>query len=645
MRAWWWTALLAAVVAVAAPVASADPARAERAPAISVTGVQTTGGAVEFFLAGRNLPPGTDLLQVPVTVTAGGRTLPSAARAVAGSALAVPNRGVVMVVDTSGSMAGARLAAARAAVAQFATAAPASAWLGLVTVSDTATVRLAPTPDRAAFDAALLRLDAAGETALHDGIQAGVDLLDPAKHPTAAGFVERRVIVLSDGADTASSVSAHRLRQRLARADAVVDAVAFGEADRTQLASITGASGGRTVPAADSAQLAAVLRGMVGEMSAPVVVTATVPPQLAGQSADLRVTADIGGAVRPVVVPVTFRSDPAVAVARTTFRAPPTNAGLLPTALVALAGALFLTGLFGLRPLLLRTDAQRMVRRLDRYAVGRRRSVTAAKPAVVTAALTVAERAMRKPGRRERVEAALERAGSSLRPAEWQLMRAGVSAGLAVVAALVLPWWLGLALGPLGGWLGSGQYLRLRAERRTRAFAAQLPDALHLVVGSLRSGFSLPQSIDALVREGRDPVAFEFGRALAETRLGGDLEDALERVGQRNGNREMQWLVMAIRIQREVGGNLSEVLETAVTTMRDRSRLIRHIRALSAEGRLSALVLIGMPIVLGAWMFVFRRDYLRPLYTEPMGLLMLGGSIVMVIIGGLWLRKLVQVRV
>jgi tight adherence protein B len=107
----------------------------------------------------------------------------------------------------------------------------------------------------------------------------------------------------------------------------------------------------------------------------------------------------------------------------------------------------------------------------------------------------------------------------------------------------------------------------------------------------------------------------------------------------------MEWLVMAIRIQREVGGNLSEVLETAVATMRDRYRLVRHIRALSAEGRLSALVLLGMPIVLGGWMFVFRREYLRPLYTEPMGLLMLGGSIVMVIVGGLWLRKLVQVHV
>jgi tight adherence protein B len=642
MSARSWAALLAAVaVAVVLPT----PARAERVPEVSATGVSATAGSVEFFLAGRNLPPGTDLLRVPVTVTVGGMTLPSTARGVAGATQAAPKRGVVMVVDTSGSMAGARISAARTAMAQFAAAAPASAWLGLVTVSDKATVRLAPTPDRAAFTASLQLLTAAGETALHDGIQAGVDLLDPARHPSAAGFVERRVVVLSDGADTASTLPADRLRQRLARANAVVDAVAFGEADQTQLASITGATGGRAVPAADSARLAWVLRGMAGEMSAPVIVTARVPPHLRGRAVDLRVTVDVGGTALIATVPVTFRADPSVAAAPVTFRAPPTNVRLLPTALAAVAGALFLTGLFVLRPLLLRTDAQRLIRHLDRYAVGRRRSVTATRPAVVAAVLTVADRTMRKPGRRERAELALERAGSSLRPAEWQLVRTVAALALAVPATLVLPWWVGLPLGLLGGWVGSLRYLQLRAGRRTRAFAAQLPDALHLVVGSLRSGFSLPQAIDALVREGSDPVASEFGRALAETRLGGDLEDALERVGKRNGNREMEWLVMAIRIQREVGGNLSEVLETAVATMRDRSRLLRHIRALSAEGRLSALVLLGMPIVLGAWMFVFRREYLRPLYTEPAGLLMLGGSIVMVIIGGLWLRKLVQVRV
>jgi tight adherence protein B len=116
-------------------------------------------------------------------------------------------------------------------------------------------------------------------------------------------------------------------------------------------------------------------------------------------------------------------------------------------------------------------------------------------------------------------------------------------------------------------------------------------------------------------------------------------------VGERNASQDMSWLVMAIRIQREVGGNLSETLETAVATMRERGQLVRHVRALSAEGRLSALILLGMPIVLGGWMFVFRREYLRPLYTEPMGIMMLGGSVLMICLGALWLRKLVKVEV
>jgi Flp pilus assembly protein TadB len=140
-------------------------------------------------------------------------------------------------------------------------------------------------------------------------------------------------------------------------------------------------------------------------------------------------------------------------------------------------------------------------------------------------------------------------------------------------------------------------------------------------------------------------VASELGRAMAETRLGGDLEDALDRVGERNASQDMAWLVMAIRIQREVGGNLSETLETAVHTMRERGRLQRHVRALSAEGRLSALVLLGMPIVIGGWMFVFRRDYLRPLYTETLGLMMLTAAVVMMLAGTAWLRKLVRVEV
>jgi tight adherence protein B len=102
---------------------------------------------------------------------------------------------------------------------------------------------------------------------------------------------------------------------------------------------------------------------------------------------------------------------------------------------------------------------------------------------------------------------------------------------------------------------------------------------------------------------------------------------------------------MAIRVQREVGGALSEVLETAVETMRERARLRRHVRALSAEGRLSAWVLAGMPIVLAAFMFTVRREYLRPLYTTPLGLMMLVTAVLMMGVGIFWMTRVIRVEV
>lgn len=714
------TALLVAAVAAAGTLgvvlATGPAARAESAP-VAITGVQASTGRVEFFLAVRDLPGGTPLARATVTVYAGETLLPSTVRTVATSGRTAPRRAVVLVLDASGSMAGPRIAAARAAALDYAATAPPDVWLGLVTVSDRPTVALAPTADRAAFTSAVRRIVARGKTALYDGVLAAEALLDPtaarrgrrqaiggspvagssaagspaagtsAARTSAAGtsaagtpaartpaartpaaripavgastepFAERRVVVLSDGADTASTMSAEDLSRRLAAADATVDAVAFGEADRVRLATLTGATGGRVLPAGDPAALRGILRAMAARLSAPVVVTATVPPALGGQATTLRVRVSGGGGTVTGTASVRFRVDPGAGTAPRTFRAPGAGSGGLTVALAALAGALFLAVLLAVAPLTGRTDAQRRLGQLDRFSIGRRASMTASGATslggskgasggpMLQAALAMSERVVRRPGRRERIELALDRAGSPLRAAEWQLIRTGVTVGVALLLALVLPWWVGLPVGALIGWWGAGRYLRARAARRTRKFADQLPDALQLVVGSLRSGFSLPQSIDSLVREGADPVAGELGRALSETRLGGDLEDSLERVGERNASQDMIWLVMAIRIQREVGGNLSETLETAVNTMRERGRLVRHVRTLSAEGRLSAMILLGMPIVLGGWMFVFRRDYLRPLYTEPLGLAMLVGAVVMVGLGALWLRKLVQVEV
>ncbi|GAB7043625.1 MULTISPECIES: type II secretion system F family protein [Catenuloplanes] len=249
------------------------------------------------------------------------------------------------------------------------------------------------------------------------------------------------------------------------------------------------------------------------------------------------------------------------------------------------------------------------------------------------------------PKLRASIELSVQRAGVSLDPAEWLLVRIAITVVAAVAMGALFGSWFGLLFGALAGWVCPGQWLSFRAGRRSRAFTDQLPDALRLMVGALRSGFTLNQSIDAVVREGQAPVSTELGRAMAETRLGDDLENALDRVGERNNNPDVGWIVMAIRIQREVGGNLSEVLETAVHTMRERAKLNRHVRALSAEGRLSGIILFAMPFVIAAVLLVLRPEYVRPLYTEPAGLAMVAVAAVLLTVGAVWLRRLVEVKV
>jgi tight adherence protein B len=197
----------------------------------------------------------------------------------------------------------------------------------------------------------------------------------------------------------------------------------------------------------------------------------------------------------------------------------------------------------------------------------------------------------------------------------------------------------------VAGWLGARLLLSVRIGRRRTAFDEQLPDVLQLLASSLQSGFSLAQALDAVVREGSQPAAGEFSRALGEARIGADLADALDSVAARMDSQDMRWTVMAIRIQRSVGGNLAEVLRNTIATMRERAYLRRHVKALSAEGRLSAYILVALPILLGGWLFYSARSYMELLYTTTFGLIMLSGAIVLVVIGAFWMRAFIKVEV
>jgi Flp pilus assembly protein TadB len=318
-----------------------------------------------------------------------------------------------------------------------------------------------------------------------------------------------------------------------------------------------------------------------------------------------------------------------------------------PASLIAVFACIFLAIFLGAALLIsmLRPDdrAKRLADRIGRY--GPRRVPGRSDSFLARTAGNLVSPFLRHGETERRLAVRLDLAGIGWTPPEWVL--AGVC--VSVVIALVLSGLFGVIIGPilgaLVGWLGMKFALSFRISRRRARFGDQLPDLLQFISGSLRSGFSLSQGLDGAVREDTQPVADEFARALAETSIGVELEDALDAVANRMESADLRWTVIAIRIQRETGGNLAEVLSNTVVTMRERAYLMRHVRALSAEGRLSAYILVALPILVGGWLFLTRRSYVRPLYTSAVGFILLGLAIVLIVGGALWMRKLIKVEV
>jgi Flp pilus assembly protein TadB len=259
-------------------------------------------------------------------------------------------------------------------------------------------------------------------------------------------------------------------------------------------------------------------------------------------------------------------------------------------------------------------------------------------------ALHLLGRVVDRRGKRRAMAAVLEQAGLRMRPEEWLAIRLAAVAVPAVLGVLLTGSVLGVVAGLLG-WIGTAVLVRIKVRRRGNAFTEQLPDALQLVAGALRAGFALNQSITAVARESAEPVAGEFSRVLQEVRLGAELEDALDDLATRMDSYDMRLVVTSIRTAREIGGNLAEVLQTTVATMRERVQLRGQVNVLSAEGRFSAKVLTGLPLVMAGYLLLFKKDYLRPMYTTGVGVALLVAGAVLLAVGSVWLHKLTKIEV
>ena len=249
----------------------------------------------------------------------------------------------------------------------------------------------------------------------------------------------------------------------------------------------------------------------------------------------------------------------------------------------------------------------------------------------------------------ERTRSQLEHAGLALKLHEYVSLRVLVAlVAFVIVLALgnghALAFLLGIAVGVVGYMLPAF-YVRMRVTRQVRKFNDQLADMLTMVSNSLRAGFGLLQGIELAAEQTQPPMSTELRHLLRDTRMGASIETALESMGERVGSYDLDVVITAILIQRSVGSNLSEVLETVAHTIRERARIQGEINTLTAQKKFSGLIIALMPMAFVLFMLAINFEYMSALFTDPLGRFLLALAIALDIVGILIIKRIVTVDI
>ena len=568
---------------------------------------------------------------------------------------------VILAVDTSGSMrSNNNIERARVAAARFARELPPGTRLGVISFGTRTKLELGLTPDRAQVLRVIdgLQAETSGGTALYDAVVRGSQLLGRERG-------QPNLVVLSDGRHEGTPTTLQQAINAAKGGKVTIRSVALDAGfleprDKEALRTLATATGGKTV-SAQAEDLGNVLQGVGTELASQYVVELVLPAGL-GSRVDFRLQVEANGAVG-VYEKDGFVLEGQGSTATTRPRAPaaaPAVPGLSrlegPQGRYVMAIAGFATVLLAM--LVLFGPGSRSGR--PYRALRQRLSPYSLTPAIaddhprLTAfgssewagrATAMAETLVRRGNLEETFLDRLESAGLNMRVAEFVLISLG-SAFIPPLLALIITRNLLVAgIVVLLGTVAPFLYLSVRASRRQAKFEEQLPSTLQLLSGALQAGHSLQQAVDTVVHEAGDPIAGEFQRVLTEARLGRPLEEAFEAMAKRTNSVDFTWTVMAIRLQRQVGGNLAEVLNTVSQTIRERYTLKRQVKALSAEGRLSSLILSILPVLMFAALLIFNPLFLRPLFTTSMGIMLMGGAAVLMIFGVFWLKKITEIKV
>ena len=549
-------------------------------------------------------------------------------------------KNVVLALDTSRSMAGKPLAEAAAAAASFVRTKPPSDRIALVTFGDKAVQQSSFSSATIDADNALrtLAVSERSGTALWDAVEVSARVL--------AGQEGGRVVVLlTDGDDVGSQSSEHDAVTALHKAGAVVYPIAFGShADSAGLERLATATGGSFHATANSATLSGIYASIARELRRTwrVQYLTTARP---GDTLALKAqVAKLGSDQATAKVPSSYGSGPAASTKPSPLLPSPIYGKVGDLFFTLLAGLLVLgAGVFLLSSIRGSCLKQRLAPHLDTRRTSKRRS-RRDRLEMLNGLFRATEQAFGHRRQWRNLQLLLERADLPLRTVEFAWLLIGCSFVFALLAAVTGQSSLVILSMFLVGAFIPYFVVWFRARKRMRAFEDQLPDLLITMAASLKAGHSFKQGIQSVVDEGQEPAAKELRRVLTDTQLGRPMDEALQETADRVGSKNFSFVITAVNIQRQVGGSLAGLFDMVADTVRQRQQFARKIRSLTAMGRASAYVLIGLPFFVAIAITLLNPSYMDPLYHSHAGHVLIALGLTMMAFGSLILKKIVSFK-
>jgi len=547
---------------------------------------------------------------------------------------------IMLAIDTSNSMAGTSLKNVQAAAKQFLNLQSANTDLGVISFDATPSVAAPFSAGSTAADRAVDNLAAGGNTpgtAIYGAVV-------QAAHALAGTSVDRRVIVLFTDGFSVNDTST--LQNAIAAAKAAhVQIFTVGTSSSPQatgpLSQLANSTGGRFVPAADSTKVAAAFTSIsqsLGNVS--VYDFKSYVPE--GQKYSITVNTGAGQSVTQ-----SLQAPGSLAVSSGGSSGLPLPSGTAGSVLIAGLAALLV---MGMALILLSSRRNQTVTKRIAPHVEQKTAVQVAAAhdipnmSILHQLFVATEKVAGSLKYWQRLSFRLEQASLPLRTAEVVYMQLGCALLLGLIGNLLLHNVLFALVMLLIGASLPLLYVRFKATRRMKQFEAQLPETLITMAASLKAGHAFNSALNSVVKEGAPPTSVELARVASEIQLGMSSEEALEAMAARMGSDNFGFVVMAVNIQRTVGGSLADILDMVADTVRQRQQFHKKVKALTAQGRMSAYVLLAMPFLMGLGIYVIRGSYMEILFTSSVGQVLIGAALVNMAIGAVILRKIVSFK-